>query len=108
MAGAIVKRFDFGRSKSIENAFSNIWFASIHQCKYGWYQFILLRFERTDLLSFVVSLNQINLTNILKTDTNLRCLQEILKPYLTSLSDLNTVTTVNHKQQFHKHCKCQK
>ena len=29
--------FDFGRSRSLENAFLNVWFASIHQFKYGWY-----------------------------------------------------------------------
>ena len=65
-------------------------------------------FERTELHSFAVSLNQINLTNRLKTNVNLGCLQEISKPYLPSLPDLSTVNTANHNQQFHKHCKYQK
>ena len=29
--------FDFGRSRSLEDPFLSIWFASISQCKYGWY-----------------------------------------------------------------------
>ena len=68
----------------------------------------MCHFERTDVLSFAVSQNQINLTNKLITKANLRCFREILKPYLPSLPDLNTVNTVNHKRQFHKHSKCQK
>ena len=43
-----------------------MWFDSIHHCRCGWYQFILLKLERTDLLSSAVSPNQINLTNRLK------------------------------------------
>ena len=43
-----------------------MWFDSIHHCRCGWYQFILLKLERTDLLSSAVSRNQINLTNRLK------------------------------------------
>ena len=31
MAETDVKKFDFGSSRSIENAFQNMWFASIHQ-----------------------------------------------------------------------------
>ena len=58
--------FDFEKSRSMENAFLSVWFAPIHQCKHGWYWVILLQFERTELLSFVVSHNQINLTNRLK------------------------------------------
>ena len=48
-----------------------------------------------------------NLTKRLKRNTNFRCFREISKPYLTSLSDLNTVNTANHKRQLHKHCKYQ-
>ena len=95
--------FDFEKSRSMENAFLSVWFAPIHQCKHGWYWVILLQFERTELLSFAVSHNQINLTNRLKTNASLRCFQEILKQYLPSLPKLSTVNTANHKQQFHKH-----
>ena len=35
MAGTTEKRFDFGRSRSLEDAFLSVWFASIHHCKYG-------------------------------------------------------------------------
>ena len=94
-----IKIFDFGMCRSRENAILHMWFSSIHQCKYGWYYVILLKFERTD---------QINLSNRLKTNTNLRYFWEILKPYLPSLPDLNSVNTANHKRQFYKHCKCQK
>ena len=68
----------------------------------------MCHFERTDVLSFAVSQNQINLTNKLKIKANLRCFREMSKPYLMSLPDLNTVNAVNHKRQFYKHCKCQK
>ena len=53
---------------------------------------------------FAVSQNQINLNSRLKTNANLRCVQGISKPYLPSLPNLNTMKTVNHKRQFHKHC----
>ena len=69
---------------------------SAHQWKHDYYLVILLKLERTDLLSFAISQNQINLTNT----------HQFLKPYLPSLPDLNTVNTAIHKQQFHKHCKC--
>ena len=94
MAGADEKRFDFGRSRSLEDAFLSVWFASIHHCKYGQYQFILL--------------TEPNQPNTLKPNTNLRCFRETSKPYLTSLPDFNTVNTANHKRQFHKHGKRQK
>ena len=29
--------FDFEKPRSLENAFLSVWFAPIHQCKYGWY-----------------------------------------------------------------------
>ena len=64
--------FDFGRSIFLENAFLSVWFASIHQYKYSWYNVVLWNFERKDLFSFAVSQNQINLTNRLRTNANLR------------------------------------
>ena len=64
--------FDFGRSILLENAFLSVWFASIHQYKYSWYNVVLWNFERKDLFSFAVSQNQINLTNRLRTNANLR------------------------------------
>ena len=70
-----VKIFDFGMCRSRENEILSMWFSPIHQCKYGSYYVILLKFERTD---------QINLSNRLKTNTNLRYFWEILKPYLPS------------------------
>ena len=69
---------------------------------------ILLKFERKDLIGLAVSQTQINLTNRLITNANFRCCQEISKPHLPSLSDLNPENTANNKRQFHKHCKCQK
>ena len=29
--------FDLGKPRSLENVFLSVWFASIHQCEYGWY-----------------------------------------------------------------------
>ena len=55
--------------------------------------------------SFGVSKNEISLTNRLKTNTNFWCYQEVLKPYLPSLPDLNTVNKANYTQKFNKHCK---
>lgn len=49
MVGTKEISFDFGRSRSLENAFQNMWFASIHQWKclvLGHY----LKFERTYLV----------------------------------------------------------
>ena len=46
-----VKKNDFGRSRLLENAFLSMWFASLHQCKYGWYL--------------------VNITSKLKTNINL-------------------------------------
>ena len=45
---------------------------------------------------------------MINLQTQLQCFREILKPYLPSLPDLDTVNTANHKQKFRKHCKCQK
>ena len=64
--------FDFGRSIFLENAFLSVWFASIRQYKYSWYNVVLWNFERKDLFSFAVSQNEINLTNRLRTNANLR------------------------------------
>ena len=61
------KIFDFGGSRSLGNVFLRVWFAAIHQCRYSWYEVILLKFERTDLLSFAVLQNQIIVTDRLKT-----------------------------------------
>ena len=36
MVGAPRKSFDFGKPRSLENAFLSVWFASIYLCKYGW------------------------------------------------------------------------
>ena len=44
---------------------------------------------------------------MLKTNANLRCFRDILKPYLPSLYP-TTMNTASHKRQFPKHCKCQK
>ena len=63
---------------------------------------------QSDLLSFAVSQNQINLINRLKTNANLQCFQETSKPYLPSLPNLSTVNTASRKQQFHNNCKYQK
>ena len=99
MVEAEGENFDFGMSRSLEKSFLSIQFAFVHQWKYEWYQVIDLKLERTDLLSFAISQNQINLTNTLKRNANF---------YLPFLPDLNTVNKAIHKQQFHKHCKCQK
>ena len=67
MVGTDWNLFDFGRSRLLENAFLKVvWFACIHQFKYSWYYAILLKFERTDVLSSAVLQNQINQTNKLK------------------------------------------
>ena len=58
MAAAKGKSFDSGRSRSRENVSLSMWFPSFE-------------FERTDLLSFAVLQNQINLTNRLKPSCNL-------------------------------------
>ena len=56
-----------------------------------------------NIFSFTVLQEQINLTNRLNANVNLRCFREISKPYLSSLFDLVTVNTANHKWQFHKY-----
>ena len=57
------KNFDFWNVQISGKFIPEYVVCSTHQWKHDWYQIILLKLERTDLLSFAISQNQINITN---------------------------------------------